>query len=286
MSIIEEGPPKKVRMAHLAIVGSHSVNGVAELHTKLLKERLFRDFDRFYPSRFNSKTNGITPRRWLLKANPELAGLISEHIGSGWITNLEQLRGLEPLADDADFRRKWQEVKMANKKRLAEYIKELCSLSVDTDSMFDVQVKRIHEYKRQLLNVLHVIYLYHRILRGPTRQITPRTVIFAGKAAPSYCRAKLIIKLISSIGDVVNNDPADQRPAEGGLSAQLQRLPGGEDHAGRRSLRADLHRRHRGLRHRQYEILPERRPDHRHPGRCQYRDPGGGRCGKLFSSSA
>ena len=207
MSIIEEGPPKKVRMAHLAIVGSHSVNGVAELHTKLLKERLFHDFDRFYPGRFNSKTNGITPRRWLLQANPELAGLISEHIGSGWITNLEQLRGLEPLADDADFRRKWQEVKRANKRRLAEYIKELCSLSVDIDSMFDVQVKRIHEYKRQLLNALHVIYLYHRILRGTDEEIAPRTVIFAGKAAPSYWRAKLIIKLISSIGDVVNNDP-------------------------------------------------------------------------------
>ena len=207
MSIIEEGPPKKVRMAHLAIVGSHSVNGVAELHTRLLKERLFHDFDRFYPGRFNSKTNGITPRRWLLQANPELAGLISEHIGSGWITNLEQLRGLEPLADDADFRRKWQEVKRANKRRLAEYIKELCSLSVDTDSMFDVQVKRIHEYKRQLLNALHVIYLYHRILRGTDEEIAPRTVIFAGKAAPSYWRAKLIIKLISSIGDVVNNDP-------------------------------------------------------------------------------
>ena len=207
MSIIEEGPPKKIRMAHLAIVGSHSVNGVAELHTKLLKERLFHDFDRFYPGRFNSKTNGITPRRWLLQANPELAGLISEHIGSGWITNLEQLRGLEPLADDADFRRKWQEVKRANKRRLAEYIKELCSLSVDIDSMFDVQVKRIHEYKRQLLNALHVIYLYHRILRGTDEEIAPRTVIFAGKAAPSYWRAKLIIKLISSIGDVVNNDP-------------------------------------------------------------------------------
>jgi starch phosphorylase len=207
MSIIEEGPPKKIRMAHLAIVGSHSVNGVAELHTRLLKERLFHDFDRFYPGKFNSKTNGITPRRWLLQANPELAGLISGHIGCGWITNLEQLRGLEPLADDAGFRRKWQEVKRDNKRRLAEYIKELCSLSVDIDSMFDVQVKRIHEYKRQLLNALHVIYLYHRILRGTDEEIAPRTVIFAGKAAPSYWRAKLIIKLISSIGDVVNNDP-------------------------------------------------------------------------------
>jgi starch phosphorylase len=207
MSIIEEGPPKMVRMAHLAIVGSHSVNGVAELHTRLLKERLFHDFDRFYPGRFNSKTNGITPRRWLLQANPELAALISEHIGGGWITNLDLLRGLEPLAEDAGFRRKWQEVKRANKRRLAEYIKDLCSLTVDIDSMFDVQVKRIHEYKRQLLNALHVIYLYHRILRDTGEEIAPRTVIFAGKAAPSYWRAKLIIKLITSITDVINNDP-------------------------------------------------------------------------------
>ncbi len=207
MSIVEEGPPKKIRMAHLAIVGSHSVNGVAELHTRLLKERLFHDFDRFYPGRFNSKTNGITPRRWLLQANPELAGLIGEQIGCGWITNLDLLRGLEPLAEDVGFRRKWQEVKRANKRRLAEYIKDLCSLTVDIDSMFDVQVKRIHEYKRQLLNALHVIYLYHRILRDTGEEIAPRTVIFAGKAAPSYWRAKLIIKLINSIADVVNNDP-------------------------------------------------------------------------------
>jgi starch phosphorylase len=207
MSIIEEGPPKMVRMAHLAIVGSHSVNGVAELHTRLLKDRLFHDFDQFYPGRFNSKTNGITPRRWLLQANPELADLISERIGLGWITDLGQLRGLEPLADDGEFRRRWQEVKRVNKMRLGEHIKDICSLSVDPDSMFDVQVKRIHEYKRQLLNALHVIHLYHRILRNTEEEIAPRTVIFAGKAAPSYWRAKLIIKLITSIADVVNNDP-------------------------------------------------------------------------------
>jgi glycogen phosphorylase len=207
MSIIEEGPPKMIRMAHLAIVGSHSVNGVAELHTKLLKERLFHEFDQFYPGKFNSKTNGITPRRWLLQANPDLAGLISEHIGMGWITDLEQLRDLEPLADDAVFRRKWQEVKRNNKQRLAVHIKDVCSVTVDIDSMFDVQVKRIHEYKRQLLNALHLIYFYHRILRHGELDIAPRTLMFAGKAAPSYTRAKLIIKLICSIADVVNNDP-------------------------------------------------------------------------------
>ncbi len=207
MSIIEEGPPKKIRMAHLAIIGSHSVNGVAALHTRLLKDRLFHDFHQFYPGRFNSKTNGITPRRWLLHANPELAALIGECIGDGWITDLAQLRRLEPHADDPDFRRRWREVKRANKVRLAGYVKDLCSLTIDPDSMFDVQVKRIHEYKRQLLNALHVIYLYHRILRNSDEVIAPRTVIFAGKAAPSYWRAKLIIKLITSIADVINNDP-------------------------------------------------------------------------------
>ena len=207
MSIIEEGQPKMVRMAHLAIVGCHSVNGVAALHTRLLKDRLFHDFHRFYPGKFNSKTNGITPRRWLLQANPELAALISEHIGDAWVTDLAQLRRLEPFADDLDFRRRWRDVKRINKERLADYVKDLCSLTIDPDTMFDVQVKRIHEYKRQLLNALHVIYLYHRILRNSGEEIAPRTAIFAGKAAPSYSRAKLIIKLITSIADVVNNDP-------------------------------------------------------------------------------
>ena len=207
MSIIEEGPPKMVRMAHLAIVGSHSVNGVAALHTRLLKDRLFHDFHRFYPGKFNNKTNGITPRRWLLQANPELSALISEKVGEGWAIDLDRLRRLEPLADDPEFRRRWQDVKRANKLRLAAYVKDLCSLTIDPESMFDVQVKRIHEYKRQLLNALHVIHLYHRILRDSGEGIAPRTVIFGGKAAPSYWRAKLIIKLITSIADVVNNDP-------------------------------------------------------------------------------
>ncbi len=206
-SIIEEGSEKKVRMAHLAIVGSHSVNGVAELHSQLLKDRIFPDFHKFFPGRFNSKTNGITPRRWLLDVNPELAHLISDKIGPGWITDLDQLRGLEQFADNENFCQKWREIKLNNKIRLAEYIKKKSKLVVDPDSMFDIQVKRIHEYKRQLLNALHLIYLYHRIIRGDAEQICPRTAVFAGKAAPSYWRAKLIIKLITSIGDVVNNDP-------------------------------------------------------------------------------
>lgn len=207
MSIIEEGPVKKVRMAHLAIVGSHSVNGVAALHTQLLRERIFPEFDAFYPGKFNSKTNGITPRRWLLQTNPELADLISRNLGFGWITDLDQLRNLEPLAEDSEFRKEWQTIKIANKARLAKYIQEHTDIVVDPDAMFDVQVKRIHEYKRQLLNALHLIYLYQYMLRNPDHNMAPRVAVFAGKAAPTYWRAKLIIKLINSIADVVNNDP-------------------------------------------------------------------------------
>lgn len=207
MSIIEEGPVRMVRMAHLAIIGSHSVNGVAELHSQLLKDRIFPDFHNFYPGRFNSKTNGITPRRWLLDVNQELAGLISEKIGTGWITNLDKLRNLEAYVEDEGFCEAWQEIKLYKKKRLAEYIEKKCGVVVDPQTMFDIQVKRIHEYKRQLLNALHLIHLYYRIIRGEAEGVAPRTAVFAGKAAPSYWRAKLIIKLITSIGDVVNNDP-------------------------------------------------------------------------------
>ncbi len=207
MSIIEEGPVKTIRMAHLAIIGSHSVNGVAELHTELLRKSIFPKFDAFYPGKFNSKTNGITPRRWLLQANPKLAKLISAKIGSSWITELDELRGLEPLAEDKYFRQSWQEVKFANKKRLADLILKRCRIEVNLQSMFDVQVKRIHEYKRQLLNCLHVIYRYQQLVCNPEMDSVPRTVIFAGKAAPSYWKAKLIIKLITSVAEVVNNDP-------------------------------------------------------------------------------
>ncbi|OKY74164.1 MAG: glycogen phosphorylase [Desulfobulbaceae bacterium DB1] len=207
MSIIAEGEVKRVRMAHLAIIGSHSVNGVAELHTQLLKTRIFNDFHQFYPGKFNNKTNGITPRRWLLKCNPGLARLISGKIGSDWVTDLDRLRELEKWAGDAAFQKKWREIKRDNKKRLARLIEEVCLIRVNTDTMFDVQVKRIHEYKRQLLNALHVVSLYHRIVNEPGLSITPRTIIFAGKAAPSYQKAKLVIKLINSIGEVVNSDP-------------------------------------------------------------------------------
>lgn len=207
MSIIEEGSVKKVRMAHLAIIGSHSVNGVAELHTRLLKERIFKTFDEFYPGRFNAKTNGITPRRWLLQCNPKLAELISGHIGKEWITDLTKLRGIEERVEDERFCDQWQRIKLENKIRLAKYIMGNCGVMVNPNSMFDVQVKRIHEYKRQLLNALYAIYLYQKMVREPDNDFAPRTVIFAGKAAPSYWKAKLIIKLITSIAAVINNDP-------------------------------------------------------------------------------
>jgi len=207
MSLIEEGPVRRVRMANLAIVGSHSVNGVAALHTELLKNYLFRNFDEMWPGKINSKTNGITPRRWLLKCNQGLAGLIGEKIGYDWVVDLDQLRGLEAYCDDPSFHQRWQEVKLANKKRLAKIIAADCNIEVNPNALFDIQVKRIHEYKRQLLNVLHVIHLYQRLITRPDEPITPRTVVFAGKAAPSYHKAKLIIKLINAVSAVVNNDP-------------------------------------------------------------------------------
>ncbi len=207
LSLISEENEKRVRMAHLAIVGSHSVNGVAELHTHLLKTRIFPSFHALYPGKFNNKTNGITPRRWLLKCNPPLAGLITEAIGPAWITDLDRLRELEAFVDDAAFLENWQQVKLANKKRYLQKVDDYCGAKVDPNSLFDVQVKRIHEYKRQLLNCLHVISLYLRIIDDRESVKTPITKIFSGKAAPSYIQAKLIIKLICSVAEVVNNDP-------------------------------------------------------------------------------
>jgi len=207
MSIIEEGDTPMVRMAYLAIVGSFSVNGVAELHSRLLKEGLFRDFYELWPHKFNNKTNGVTQRRWLTMCNPGLSALISERIGEGWITQLDQLRRLLPCADDAAFRQRWREVRLANKRRLADMVARECGVTFDTAALFDVQVKRIHEYKRQLLNALHVVHLYNRIKRGDTAGWTRRCVLVGGKAAPGYATAKSIIKLISNIARVVNSDP-------------------------------------------------------------------------------
>jgi starch phosphorylase len=207
MSIIEEGGTPMVRMAYLAIVGSFSVNGVAELHSRLLREGLFRDFYELWPHKFNNKTNGVTQRRWLSMCNPGLSALINGRIGEGWITRLEDLRRLAPCADDPEFRRRWREVRLANKRRLSDLVARECGVTFDTAALFDVQVKRIHEYKRQLLNALHVVHLYKRIKRGETASWTPRCVLIGGKAAPGYAVAKSIIKLISNIARVVNSDP-------------------------------------------------------------------------------
>ena len=206
MSIIEEGEVRMVRMAHLAIVGSFSVNGVAELHSRLLREGLFRDFYELWPHKFNNKTNGVTQRRWLAMCNPGLSRLITDQIGDGWITDLDQLHKLVLCAEDAGFRQRWRDVKLANKQRLAEMIQSECAVRCDTDALFDVQVKRIHEYKRQLLNVLHGIHLYNRIKRGDTGNWTKRCILIGGKAAPGYALAKLIIKLINNVARVINSD--------------------------------------------------------------------------------
>ncbi len=206
LSLIEEGSDPQLRMAHLAIVGSFSVNGVAQLHTDLLKAGLFSDFHALWPGKFNNKTNGVTPRRWLAYCNPALAALITRQIGPDWVTDLERLSALRQLADNADVRASWAAVKLANKQRLAHLVQEVCGVSFDTAMLFDVQVKRIHEYKRQLLNVLHVIHLYVRILRGDTAGMTPRCVLIGGKAAPGYFMAKRIITLITHVAQVVNAD--------------------------------------------------------------------------------
>lgn len=207
MSIIAESPTKSVRMAHLACVGSFSVNGVAELQSRLLKERVFRDFYELWPERFNNKTNGVTLRRFVHMANPRLSDLLSRTIGQGWLRDADQLRELEKHVGKAAFRKRWAKVKLDNKRELAGAIKETLGLEVDPHSMFDVMVKRLHEYKRQLLKALHIITLYHRLKADPSQRIVPRTFIFGAKAAPGYRMAKLIIKLINNVGQVVNHDP-------------------------------------------------------------------------------
>jgi starch phosphorylase len=210
MSLIEEEPARQIRMAWLAIVGSFSVNGVAALHSCLLREGLFRDFAELWPGKFNNKTNGVTPRRWVAHANPGMTALISEKIGEDWIADLSQLEKLKPLAAprNKSFHAQWRAVKRANKERLAALVKTECGVEFDPDALFDVQVKRIHEYKRQLLNVLHVIHLYNNIKHGHLEGWADRCVLIGGKAAPGYVMAKRIIKLINNVAEVVNNDPA------------------------------------------------------------------------------
>ncbi|MGQ0619429.1 MAG: glycogen/starch/alpha-glucan phosphorylase [Panacagrimonas sp.] len=208
MSLIDEHGDRYVRMANLACVGSHAINGVAALHSELLKEDVLRDFFELWPEKFSNKTNGVTPRRWIALANRRLSKLASQTIGDDWIRDLDRIEGLAPFAEDAAFQKKWRAIKRANKRDLAKLILRRCNVVVDPDSMFDVQVKRIHEYKRQHLNVLHVIALYARLKSSPNGIEAPRTVIFGGKAAPGYHFAKLIIKLITAVGDTINRDPS------------------------------------------------------------------------------
>lgn len=207
LSIIQEGDAKRIRMAHLAIAGSHTVNGVAALHSHILKTSLFKDFNRVFPGRIRNITNGITPRRWLHQSNPALSSLITSVIGPDWISNLDLLKNLIPYADDPDFQSRWQTVKLENKKRLARYTLRKTGMGVNPNSLFDIHAKRMHEYKRQLLNILHVIALYNRIRENTDASGINRTFFFAGKAAPAYFQAKLIIKLINSVSRTINQDP-------------------------------------------------------------------------------
>jgi starch phosphorylase len=207
MSLIDESGERYVRMAHLASVGSHAINGVAKLHSELLKETTLHDFFELWPEKFLNVTNGVTPRRFIVLSNPRLSSLLTEKIGDGWIKDLEQLRKLEAFADDLDFRSEFQKIKQVNKQDLASYIQKQTGISINPDVLFDIQVKRIHEYKRQHLNLLHIITLYNRIKRNPNVEIVPRAFIFGGKAAPGYFMAKLIVKLINAVGEVLNKDP-------------------------------------------------------------------------------
>jgi starch phosphorylase len=206
VSLIDESHPRRIRMAYLAIVGSHKVNGVSPLHVELMKTTLFANFERLFPGKIEAIVNAVTPRRWMNQCNPRLAGLLNEHLGSRWVTDLGRLRRLEPLADDEAFQAAFRSIKQHNKQQLAALIAEKCHLHVDPESLFDVQIKRIHEYKRQLLNILHVVTLYNRLRADPSACPVPRTVMFAGKAAPGYLMARTIIKLVNDVADVVNYD--------------------------------------------------------------------------------
>jgi starch phosphorylase len=207
LSLINEEGEKFVRMAHLAALGSHAINGVAALHTELLKSHVLSDFYALTPEKFSNKTNGVTPRRWMVLSNPRLANLLTARLGTGWVRDLEKLRRLEPLVDDKEFADDWRAIKRHNKLQLSTYIHDRLGISTDPESIFDVLAKRLHEYKRQHLQVLHILTLYKRIQRDPDAEVVPRTFLFGGKAAPGYRMAKLIIKLIHSVGEAINSDP-------------------------------------------------------------------------------
>ncbi len=221
---------------------------MAALHSEILKNGLFNDFHLHWPDKLTNVTNGVTPRRWLLQANPPLSALITEAIGPGWVTDLERLRELVPLAEDSEFRMRWARAKLDNKKRFARYVLRKVNMGVNPKTMFDVQVKRMHEYKRQLLNVMHVVAQYNRIREDPGAHHTPRTVFFGGKAAPGYQQAKLIIRLINAVADTVNSDPGSG-PAARGVFCPTTASPRPRRSSGRRPLGADIHGGHGGLGH-------------------------------------
>ena len=282
VSLIDEFDGKRVRMGHLAFLGSHRVNGVSALHTGLMRQTIFRDLDALYPGRIVNETNGITFRRWLYRANPGLTALLVEACGIKVLDDPEALQRLERFAGDAGFLARLQQARRRNKNALAELVHRQLGVELDPQAMFDVQIKRIHEYKRQLLNLLETVALYRAMKSEPDADWVPRVKIFAGKAAASYARAKLIIKLANDIAAVVNHDPAVRGllkvvflPNYSVSLAQMHRAGGGP-------LRADFHRRHGSLRHRQHEACAQRRAHHRHARRRQCRNPRA--CRRLTTS--
>ena len=274
VSLIDENHGRRVRMGHLAFLGARRVNGVSALHTDLMRSTVFQDLHALDPDSIVNKTNGITFRRWLHSANPGLTRLAVEAVGERVLDDPRRCAALEAFAEDAAFVKRFAAMRRGRKEALAAIVADRIGhrRSIPT-ALFDVQIKRIHEYKRQLLNVLETVALYQAIQAEPHRDWTPRVKIFAGKAAPSYAQAKLIIKLASDVAKAVNDDPEVGGPPQGRVPAELLGEPRRGDHPGRRPLRADLHRRHGGVGHRQHEVRAQRRADGRHARRRQYRDP-------------
>src|SRR6201997_2067542 len=265
MSLIGEEGEKSWRMAHLATVGSHAINGVAVLHSELLTSSLLKDFFELWPERFSNKTNGVTPRRFLALANPGLRELLDRTIGDGWLKDLDRLRGLEPFIEDASFRAQWRDIKRGNKARLAKYLRNATGIELNPDWMFDIQVKRIHEYKRQHLSVLHIVALYHRLKQNPELSIPQRAFIFGGMAAPGYFMAKRIIKLINAVGETVDADPNVNQFLKVAFVPNFN-----VQNAHMIYPAADLSEQisdcwQGGVGHGQHEVHDQRRPDHRHP---------------------
>ena len=282
MSIIDESGEKRVRMAHLATVGTHAVNGVAELHSELLRQTVLRDFAELWPERFHNVTNGVTPRRFLVLSNPALAALLDETLGQGWVTDLARLEALEAHAGDAAFRERWRGVMRLNKERLAKRIHERTGIVVDPDALFDIHVKRIHEYKRQHLNALHVITLYRRLRANPSLAMAPRCFIFGGKAAPGYRLAKLMIRLVTGVAEIVNSDPVVAGRIKVVFYPDFNVKQAHCHLSGGRSVGANLDRRQGSLGHGQHEIHDERRGHDWHARRRKCRDPRRGRTGQLL----